>query len=39
MLPNMSNFIFQQDGAPAHSANKTQDWCKVNLKGFWEKGQ
>ena len=39
MLPNMSNFIIQQDGAPAHSARRCQDWCRANLKGFWEKGE
>ncbi|KAI6648344.1 hypothetical protein LOD99_12153 [Oopsacas minuta] len=39
MLPNMSKYIFQQDGAPAHSAKRTQDWCKENLKYFWGKGE
>ena len=38
MLPNMSGYIFQQDGAPAHHAIKTQEWCKNNLCSFWEKG-
>ena len=39
MLPNMSNFIFQQDGAPAHTAKRCQEWCRANLKGFWQKGE
>ena len=38
LLPNMSGYIFQQDGAPAHHATRTQDWCKEHLKAFWEKG-
>ncbi|KAI6656223.1 hypothetical protein LOD99_1556 [Oopsacas minuta] len=38
LLSNMSRYIFQQDGAPAHNAIKTQDWCKDNLNSFWEKG-
>ena len=38
LLPDMSRAIFQQDGAPAHPARKTQDWCNANFLGFWEKG-
>ncbi|KAI6656133.1 hypothetical protein LOD99_1466 [Oopsacas minuta] len=38
MLPEMSKSIFQQDGAPAHHAKISQEWCKSNLKGFWAKG-
>lgn len=38
LLPKMSRAIFQQDGAPAHHARKTQDWCRDNFPGFWEKG-
>ena len=38
LLPNMSEYIFQQDGAPAHDATRTQDWCKQHLKAFWAKG-
>ena len=34
----MSEAIFQQDSAPAHNAAKTQQWCRDNLLGFWEKG-
>jgi len=30
-------YIFQQDGAPAHTSNKTQAWCRDNLSFFWEK--
>ncbi|KAI6658216.1 hypothetical protein LOD99_15485 [Oopsacas minuta] len=38
LLPNMSRCIFQQDGAPAHNAIKTQDWCKDNVDSFCEEG-
>ena len=38
MMLNISKSIFQQDGAPAHTAKKAQDWCIQNLKGFWKKG-
>ena len=38
MLGNMSDFIFMQDGAPAHTAKMTQKWCRESLNGFWEKG-
>ena len=31
------HYVFQQDGAPAHNANKTQQWLKENLKEFWPK--
>ncbi|KAI6661477.1 hypothetical protein LOD99_13350 [Oopsacas minuta] len=37
MLPDMSRAIFQQDGAPAHTAKKTQEWCDNNLVEFWTK--
>ena len=37
MMPDMSKAIFMQDGAPAHTARRTQDWCRQNLPGFWEK--
>jgi transposase len=30
-------YIWQQDGAPAHTSKKTQDWCRDNLPFFWEK--
>ena len=29
MLENMSDFIFMQDGAPAHTAKLTQQWCRA----------
>ena len=38
MMLNMSKSIFQQDGAPAPTAKKTQEWCLHNLKEFWKKG-
>lgn len=31
------NYVFQQDGAPAHTAKKTQEWLEKNLAGFWPK--
>lgn len=30
-------YIWQQDGAPAHNSNKTQQWCRDNLPFFFEK--
>ena len=30
-------YIWQQDGAPAHTAKKVQDWCEANLPHFWSK--
>ena len=36
-MPNMSNAVFMQDGAPAHTAIRTQKWCRENLASFWEK--
>jgi hypothetical protein len=30
-------YIFQQDGAPCHTSNRTQKWLKDNMKGFWPK--
>ena len=38
LLPDMSRAIFMQDGAPAHTANRTQEWCRNNMSGFWAKG-
>jgi len=32
LLPN--GFVFQQDGAPAHTARVTQDWLKTNCRDF-----
>ena len=29
--------VFQQDGAPAHTAKKTQEWLKENIPNFWSK--
>ncbi|KAI6651279.1 hypothetical protein LOD99_5427 [Oopsacas minuta] len=34
---NGEPFIFQQDGAPAHTANSTQTWLKHNFPGFIQK--
>lgn len=28
---------FTQDSAPAHGANKVQEWCKKNFMHFWPK--
>ena len=34
--PN-NNYVWQQDGAPAHTAKKVQKFCKKNLAKFWSK--
>ncbi|KAI6658778.1 hypothetical protein LOD99_15103 [Oopsacas minuta] len=39
MLENMSEFLFMQDGAPAHTANVTQQWCSEKFPRFWKKGE
>jgi inhibitor of nuclear factor kappa-B kinase subunit alpha len=31
------NYVFQQDGAPAHTSNRTQKWMAENLANFWSK--
>ena len=36
---NGNSFVFQQDGAPAHTANSTQDWLRRNIPGFISKDQ
>ena len=30
-------FTFQQDGAPSHTINKTQDWCESHFPAFCRK--
>jgi hypothetical protein len=30
-------YIWQQDGAPAHTSKKAQEWCRDNLPFFWKK--
>ena len=37
MHSNMSEIIFMQDGAPAHTANLTQKWCSEHFPNFWRK--
>ncbi|KAI6649840.1 hypothetical protein LOD99_6390 [Oopsacas minuta] len=39
LLPDMSRYIFQQHGAPAHTAKRAQEWCNTNLVEFWHKSQ
>ncbi|KAI6656083.1 hypothetical protein LOD99_11329 [Oopsacas minuta] len=39
MTSKMSKIIFKQDGAPAHTAKLTQEWCKQNLPAFWQKAK
>ena len=34
-----SGFIFQQDGAPAHTAKLAQDWIATNCSEFIGKGE
>jgi len=36
-VAHVRNYVWQQDGAPAHTSNKTQQWCQDNLPLFWEK--
>jgi DNA-binding Lrp family transcriptional regulator len=31
------NYVFQQDGAPAHTSNRTQKWLADNVAQFWDK--
>lgn len=31
------NYVFQQDGAPAHTSNRTQEWLNRNMAEFWSK--
>lgn len=37
LMADTSQAIFMQDGAPPHTAQKTQQWCRENLPGFWGK--
>ena len=43
VAPNLKNmfaddyYVFQQDGAPSHTANAVQAWCKANLTDFLPK--
>ena len=37
LLPERSQAIFQQDGAPAHTSKRSQEWLKNNMPGFWTK--
>ena len=30
---------FRQDGAPPHTAKRSQEWCAEHLTGFWGKGE
>jgi len=32
-----SPYVFQQDGASAHTSNITQNWLKADLKDHWPK--
>ncbi len=31
------NYVFQQDGAPAHTAKNTQDFLSANMADYWSK--
>jgi inhibitor of nuclear factor kappa-B kinase subunit alpha len=31
------NYVFQQDGAPAHTSKRTQEWLAANTADFWDK--
>jgi hypothetical protein len=37
MFNRRSELVFQQDGAPAHTARVTQQWCSEHLSGFLRK--
>ena len=30
-------YVFQQDGAPCHTAKRTQEWLEANFQSFWPK--
>ncbi|QQP49444.1 Uncharacterized protein FKW44_010123 [Caligus rogercresseyi] len=30
-----NNYVFTQDGAPAHTSKKVQEICKGNMASFW----
>ena len=32
-------YVFQQDGARAHTSHLSQQWCRDNLTAFWDKDQ
>lgn len=38
LFPDL-DYCFQQDGAPSHTANVVQQWCKDNLKDFITKDE
>lgn len=39
LVDPMSSAIFMQDGAPAHTAKRSQEWCEEHLPKFWGKGE
>ena len=39
LFTNKSSATFIQDGAPAHTAKATQQWCKKNLSNFIRKDE
>ena len=39
MLSNMSDFLFMQNGAPAHTAKVTLERCRNNFPRYWKKGE
>ena len=32
-----ADYVFQRDSVPAHTANRTQEWCQQNLHMTWPK--
>ena len=38
-MPEMSEAIFMQDGAPSHITIMTQRWLQSNVNSFWTKDQ
>ena len=37
IVARRSQAIFQQDGAPAHTSKRSQEWLKNNVPCFWTK--
>lgn len=33
----LGNYVWQQDGAPSHTTNKTQNFCSEHMAKFWSK--
>ena len=38
LMTDTSRAVLMQDGAPPHTAQKTQQWCRDHLPDFWGRG-